>query len=64
MVTANCNGLCNPVETVFRLHQDPNCTKLDTGDLAMMESGYNFAPVGCQKIDDNGNVNKTACFDT
>lgn len=63
VATAGCNGLCDPVGTVPRLHQDPNCTKTDTGDLAMMESGYDFGPVGCVKVDDNGNVNKTLCFE-
>ena len=63
MATAGCNGLCEPEETVVRLHQDPNCTKKDTGDLAMMESGYDFGPVGCIKLDDTSNVNKTACFE-
>ncbi|KAL3151040.1 hypothetical protein ABBQ38_012910 [Trebouxia sp. C0009 RCD-2024] len=63
VATAGCNGLCDPVETVPRLHQDPNCTKTDTGDLVLMESGYDFGPVGCVKVDDDGNVNKTSCFE-
>ena len=62
-MTANCNGLCNSEETVAKLHQDPNCTKTVSGDLAMLDSWYDFGPVGCIKVDDTGNVNKTACFE-
>lgn len=64
VMTAACNGLCSPVETVQRLHQDSNCTKTETGSLAMLDSWYDLSPVGCIKVDDTGNVNKTSCFET
>ena len=64
VMTAGCNGLCNPVETIPRLHQDSNCTKTETEEMAMLDSWYDFTQVGCIKVDDTGNVNKTSCFET
>ena len=63
VMTASCNGLCDPVETLARLHQDSNCTNTQTGELAMLDSWYDFTPVGCIKVDSTGNVNKTSCFE-
>ena len=62
-MTDGCNGLCSPVETMARLHQDPNCTKTDNIELPMLDPWYDFKPVGCIKVDETGNVNKTSCFE-
>ena len=62
VLTGGCNGLCKPEETILKLHQDPDCTKADTAELPMLDSWYDFGPVGCIKLDEFGNINKTACF--
>jgi len=45
-----------------KLHQDANCTKPITAELPMLDSYYDFNAVGCIKVDEDGNVNKTSCF--
>ena len=63
VLTGGCNGLCEAVETIAKLHQDSNCTKAITAELPMMDSWYDYSAVGCIKVDDTGNVNKTSCFE-
>ncbi|KAL0025605.1 hypothetical protein WJX79_007394 [Trebouxia sp. C0005] len=62
VMTGPCNGLCDAVDTLAKLHQDPNCTKPVTADLPMLDSYYDFRPVGCIKVGEDGNINKTSCF--
>ena len=62
VLTGGCNGLCDAEETLAKLHQDPNCTKAVTADLPMLDSYYDFSAVGCIKVGEDGNVNKTSCF--
>lgn len=61
-MTGQCNGLCNPVDTLTKLHADENCTKLLTDDLPMMVPWYDYSQVGCIKVDDSGDINKSQCF--
>lgn len=63
VLTGGCNGLCEAGETIAKLHQDSNCTKAITAELPMMDSWYDYSAVGCIKVDDTGNVNKTSCFE-
>lgn len=62
VLTGSCNGLCDAEETLAKLHQDANCTKPVTEDLPMLDSYYDFSPVGCIQVGEDGNVNKTSCF--
>jgi len=62
VLTGGCNGLCDPVTLVPKLHQDPNCTKADVGELPILNAWYDYSAVGCIKMVD-GNVNKTECLE-
>lgn len=61
VMTDHCSGLCNPEETMTKLHADENCTKAATDDLPMMASRHDFNAVGCIEFDENGGINKTLC---
>lgn len=45
-----------------KLHQDPNCTKADVGELPILNAWYDYSAVGCIKMV-GGNVNKTDCLE-
>ena len=61
VLTGTCNGLCDAETTIAKLHADANCTAVLPTELPMMEPMYDFSPVGCIQLDDNGNVNKSLC---
>ena len=62
VLTGGCNGLCESVELVTKLHQDVACTKPIGVDLPMMESWHDLTAVECIKTDGSGNINKTGCL--
>ena len=60
VLTGGCNGLCDSATLMYQIHQDPNCTKAEPGEIPMLPSWYDYSIVGCIQML-NGSVSKAAC---